>query len=84
MRKVKGSAARHCLFACLFLERVVGLEMLFKRRKHGLPGFFFKGEVAVQQLFALRGQGAARPFGAALLGVQQGASALLSSRHALE
>ena len=46
--------------------------MLFKRRKHGLPGFFFKGEVAVQQLFALRGQGAARPFGAALLGVQQG------------
>ena len=46
--------------------------MLFKRRKHGLPGFFFKGEVAVQQLFALRGQGAARPFGAAFLGVQQG------------
>ena len=42
--------------------------MLFKRRKHGLPGFFFKGEVAVQQLFALRGQGAARPFGAAFLG----------------
>ena len=46
--------------------------MLFKRHKHGLPGFFFKGEVAVQQLFALRGQGAARPFGAAFLGVQQG------------
>ncbi len=49
--------------------------MLFKRRKHGLPGFFFKGEVAVQQLFALRGQGAARPFGAAFLGVQQGGDA---------